>query len=64
MFIKSRQFSKVFRRVVSTSHIKFNNNQDFIVKSPLKSLVYPDCSIDQYVWADINKWSNKVAIVS
>ncbi|KAL7020465.1 hypothetical protein ACKWTF_011546 [Chironomus riparius] len=62
-YCKSRQFSKVFSRALSTSHIKFNSKQDFVVKSPLKSLVYPDCSIDQYVWADIDKWSNKIAIV-
>jgi len=63
-YCKSRQFSKNFCRAVSTSHNKFNSNQDFIVKSPLKSLVYPDCSVDQYVWSDINKWNNKIAIVS
>ncbi|XP_070492543.1 uncharacterized protein [Chironomus tepperi] len=62
-YCKSRQFTKVFNRAICTSNIKFNSKQDFIVKSPLKSLAYPDCSIDQYVWADINKWSNKIAIV-
>ena len=63
-YCKNRLFNKISSRVISSSNVKLNNQQDFIVKSPLKSLVYPDCSIDQYVWADTEKWINKVAIVS
>lgn len=63
-YCNSRQFNKIFSRVISSPNVKQNSQQDYIVKSPLRSLVYPDCSVDQYVWADYKKWSNKVAIVS
>jgi len=63
IYCNSRQFNKIFNRVISSPYLKLQDNQDYIVKSPLRSLVYPNCSVDQYVWADYKKWNNKVAIV-
>ena len=63
IYCNSRQFNKIFSRVISTPNIKLQDNQDYIVKSPLRSLVYPNCSVDQYVWADYKKWNDKIAIV-
>lgn len=37
---------------------------DIIVESAFAPLKYPDLTIDQYVWSDLNKWSNKTALVS
>lgn len=48
----------------SNNHHTTSNAKDIIVNSPLPSLNYPDCSIDQYVWNDCNKWSNQTALVS
>lgn len=41
-----------------------NNKEDITVYSPYPSLDYPNVSIDQYVFADVNKWENKTALVS
>ena len=38
--------------------------EDIIVHSPYSSLEYPDISIEDYVFADVNKWENKTALVS
>lgn len=66
-----RQWSqKTLTRTILTSDDSFykhhlaDNENDIIVYSPLPTLNYPDCSIDQYVWNDFNKWSSKIALVS
>lgn len=41
-----------------------NNKEDIIVYSPYQSIDYPNVSIEQYVFADVNKWENKTALVS
>lgn len=64
------QSQKVVTRAILTSpntfykHNLADNENDVIVYSPLPTINYPDCSIDQYVWNDFNKWSSKTAMVS
>jgi hypothetical protein len=41
-----------------------SNKEDITIYSPFPSIDYPNVSIDQYVWADLNKWGNKTAVVS
>ena len=40
-----------------------DNSEDIIVSSPLPSINYPDLTIDQFVFNDINNWSKKTALV-
>lgn len=60
---------KILTRAILTSqtslykHQFADNENDVIVYSTLPSINYPDCSIDQYVWKDFNKWSSKTALV-
>lgn len=64
-YIKNRQFNKIFIRAISTSKVSriYYSHEEFVVKSQLPSLTYPNLSIDQYIWKDIGKWTDKVAIV-
>lgn len=61
---------KIITRAILTSKNSFykhdlaDNQNDIIVYSPLPSINYPECTIDQYVWNDFNKWSSKTALVS
>lgn len=63
------QHQKFITRAILTSSTSFykhhlaDNENDVIVYSPLPSIPYPDVTIDQYVFGDINKWSNKTALV-
>lgn len=60
---------KFIVRAILTSETKFHKHnltdgeKDVIVYSPLPSLTYPDWTIDQYVWNDLNKWTSKPALV-
>lgn len=36
----------------------------FVLKSIYEPISLPDLTVDQYVWKNIAKWQNKVAIVS
>ncbi|KAG5680265.1 hypothetical protein PVAND_009784 [Polypedilum vanderplanki] len=69
LFGGSRLSQKQLVRAILTSKDSFyqqplaNNKEDVIVYSPYPSLNYPNCTIDQYVWADVNKWSHKTALV-
>jgi hypothetical protein len=61
---------KLTKRAILTSSRTFykhnlaDNENDIIVYSPLPSIKYPECTIDQYVFKDVNKWSSKTALVS
>lgn len=35
-----------------------------IVRAPHPPLSYPELSVDQYIWRDLDFWSNKIAVVS
>jgi len=68
--IKSNHINqKNIVRAILTSNGSFhqqplaNDKEDIIVYSPFPSLDYPNVTIDQYVWADVDKWTNKTAIV-
>lgn len=41
-----------------------NDKEDISIYSPTPSINYMKVSIDKYVWADIDKWIHKTAIVS
>lgn len=56
------QISLIPQSSFCTSKTKQNVN-DIIIKSPLPSVDYPEWTIDQYVWNDLNKWSAKTALV-
>lgn len=66
---KGHASQKTLTRAILTSQTTFykhhlaDNEKDIIVYSPLPSLTYPECTIDQYVWNDFNKWSSKTALV-
>lgn len=59
-----------FRSMSSSSYPNINNfrihtpEDGFIVNSIYEPITIPDLTVDQYVWKNINKWQNKVAIVS
>lgn len=70
LFAPWARSQRILTRALLTSQGTFykhhlaDNEKDIIVYSPFPSLNYPDCTIDQYVWNDINKWSSKMAVVS
>lgn len=41
----------------------FTENDGFIMKSPYEPISIPDFTVDQYVWKNLPKWQNHVAIV-
>jgi restriction endonuclease len=65
-----QKHQKIITRAILTSNSSFykhnlaDNQNDVIVYSTLPSINYPDCSIDQYVWSNFNKWGSKTALVS
>lgn len=61
LFTKSRTFKNYASRTFASSLKIYDEN---IVKSPHPPLSYPDLSIDQYIWRDMEFWKNKTAIVS
>lgn len=66
---KTQRSQKILTRALLTSqtslyqHHLADNEKDIVIYSPLPSINYPDCTIDQYVWNDFNKWSSKTALV-
>jgi hypothetical protein len=70
LFGASRLSQKQLVRAILTSKDSFyqqpqtSNKEDITVYSPYPSLNYPNITIDQYVWADVDKWSQKTALVS
>lgn len=69
-FILTKNHQKTITRAILTSNHQFykqvyaEKDNDTIIYSPLPSIDYPDCTIDQYVWQSVNKWSSKTALVS
>lgn len=69
-FPLSKTHQKLITRAILTSNHQFYKqnyaakDNDTIVYSPLPSIEYPNCTIDQYVWQSVNKWTNKTALVS
>lgn len=66
---KGQRSQRTVTRAILTSHNLFqkhhlaDNENDIIVYSPFQSINYPNCTIDQYVWQDFNRWSSKIALV-
>lgn len=77
-FVKNNVFGKcrsaehkmLRRSILTTSNSskqqldRAEKESEIIIDSPFPSLNYPDLTIDQYVFKDLNKWSNKIALVS
>lgn len=40
----------------------YDKTEGYVMKSPYGSVFIPDLTIDQYVWKNIKKWQNHVAI--
>lgn len=47
---------------LSEKALAFSENDGYIMKSPYGSVTIPDMTIDQYVWKDMPKWQNHIAI--
>lgn len=47
---------------VSRKYIVNTESDGFVIKSPYKSIELPRTTIDRYVWSNIQKWPNHVAI--
>lgn len=65
------QLKRTFvRSMSSTSYPNINNfrthtpEDGFVLNSVYEPITLPDLTVDQYVWKNISKWQNKVAIVS
>lgn len=60
----------IFRSMSSTSYPHINTfrthtpEDGFVLNSIYEPISLPDLTVDQYVWKNISKWQNKVAIVS
>lgn len=58
------------RSVSSSSYPNVNNFRNhtpedgFVLNSIYEPITMPDLTVDQYVWKNISKWQNMVAIVS
>lgn len=40
----------------------FSENDGYVMKSPYGSVSIPDMTIDQYVWKNMSRWQNHIAI--
>lgn len=66
---KGQRSEKSFKRTILTTQSalctsrKAEDKSDSIINSPLPSVKYPEWTVCQYVWNDINKWSDKTALV-
>lgn len=63
------QTRKLITRAVVTSQSLSNinksleNESDIVIASKFTSIKYPDFTLDQYVWEDVNHWDHKTALV-
>lgn len=70
LFQNKRLSQKTIVRAILTSKDSFyqqplaNSKEDIVVYSPFPSLDYPNVTIDQFIWHDVDKWMNKTAVVS
>lgn len=59
-----------YRSMASTSYPHINTfrthtpKDGFVLNSIYEPITLPDFTVDQYVWKNINKWQNHVAIVN
>lgn len=40
-----------------------NDNKSVVLQSHCPAIEIPDMTFDQFLWKDVNKWSDKIAIV-
>lgn len=64
--LAKRTFSKYAREAISTNNVALFPPEQGIIKKSLHSeeLRIPKCTIDQYVWENVNQWSDRTAVVS
>lgn len=65
------QQEKLLRRTIFSSQKdrvqqiqKVSDSEDIIIRSPYPSVKIPEITLEEFVWKDMHKWSDKVAIVS
>lgn len=44
-------------------HRKLTENNGFVLHSPFETVSIPDMTLDQYIWKNMAKWKNHVAIM-
>lgn len=62
----------ILRRFLSTERpslselakksLVYNEKDGYVMKSPYETISIPDMTIDQYVWKNMPKWQNHIAI--
>lgn len=60
-----RRFQSTNRPVLSElakRSLVFSEKEGHIMKSPYETISIPDLTVDQYVWKNMPKWQNHVAI--
>lgn len=60
---KCRVLTKIFERQVVCARMKHIWTSDNIVKSPFEDVVIPEVPLPEYIWSNMEKWSNKTAMV-
>ncbi|XP_034832839.1 uncharacterized protein [Maniola hyperantus] len=59
----TRVLSKVIEKRVCFIKMKHIWTVDKIVKSPFDDIVVPDVTVTEYMWKNLDKWSDKTALV-
>lgn len=65
-YLLRKQFSSIEQCSLSElgkKSLVFTENDGHIMKSPYEPISIPDFTIDQYVWKNLPKWQNHLAIV-
>lgn len=44
-------------------HRRYTENDGFVLRSPYERVSIPDMTLDQYIWKNLAKWKNHVAIM-
>lgn len=47
---------------IGSKHLGYNEKEGYVMKSPYGSVQVPNITIDQYVWKNMSKWPNHIAI--
>lgn len=61
----SNRFSTIEQSSLSElgkKSIEFTENDGYVMKSPFEPISIPDFTVDQYVWKNMPKWQNHIAI--
>lgn len=58
-FISTEQYSM---SELARNSLIYDETEGYVMKSPYGSVIVPNLTIDQYVWKNMKKWQNHVAI--